>query len=104
MVKYALLHSDRGKEGVLEEHRSIKLSTYGIIFMGTPHQGGQCLLNIAKMQGHTIHNRLKRVEEHSELLQQQTSEFASISRDFEIKFAYEAFPSPISARSAVEVS
>lgn len=41
VVKKALLHSDRVRVGNLEDQRSIKLSTYGIIFMGTPHQGGQ---------------------------------------------------------------
>ncbi|KAK3178319.1 hypothetical protein OEA41_000452 [Lepraria neglecta] len=46
-------------EGPLEKERSVKLSTYGIIFMGTPRQGGQgvsvgkIMLNVAKIQGHT---------------------------------------------------
>ncbi|KAF2176906.1 hypothetical protein K469DRAFT_721172 [Zopfia rhizophila CBS 207.26] len=40
IVKSALIHSDAAQQGALEEHQSIKLSTYGIIFMGTPHQGG----------------------------------------------------------------
>ena len=39
VVKIALLHSDRVREVHLEEQRSIKLSTYGIIFMAVPHQG-----------------------------------------------------------------
>lgn len=104
MVKCALLYSDRVREGILEEQRSIKLSTYSIIFMGTPHQGGQGLLHIAKMQGYTSDNLLEYLEGHSELLQQQTSEFTSISRDFEIKFAYETLPTPIFAGNAVEVS
>jgi hypothetical protein len=36
----ALIHSDSAQRGALEEHRSVKLSMYGIMFMGTPHQGG----------------------------------------------------------------
>lgn len=109
VVKNALLHSNRVREGNLEEQRSIKLSTYGVIFMGTPHQGGQgvtmgkVLLNMAKVQGHTNDNLLKHLEEHSELLQQQLSEFTSISQDFDIKFAYETLPTPIIAGKAIEI-
>ncbi|KAI0569886.1 Tetratricopeptide repeat-containing domain protein [Pyrenophora tritici-repentis] len=36
----ALIHSDAARRDALEEHRAIKLSMYGILFMGTPHQGG----------------------------------------------------------------
>jgi hypothetical protein len=36
----ALIHSDAARRGALVEHRSIKLSTYGVMFMGTPYQGG----------------------------------------------------------------
>ena len=104
VVKWALLYSDLAREGGFKEQRSVKLSTYGIIFMGTPHQGSQGLLNIAKMQDQTSDNLLKHLEEHSGLLQKQTSEFVSISRDFEIKFAYETLPTPVSAGNAVEVS
>lgn len=95
------MHSDRVKEGNLEEQRSIKLSTYGIIFMGTPHQGGQgvnmgkILINVAKVQGDTSDSLLKHLEEHSDLLQQQISEFSLISQSFDIKFAYETKPTPL---------
>lgn len=101
MQLQALLHSDRVKEGGLEEQRSIKLSTYGIIFMGTPHQGGlgvgigKILLNVAKVQGDASDNLLKHLEEHSEFLEQQTSEFGLISHSFDIKFAYETKPTPL---------
>lgn len=94
----ALLHSDRVRTGNLEEQRSVKLSTSGIIFMGTPHQGGQgvtigkILLNLAKLQGNTNNRLLDHLQEHSEYLEQQNSEFASISRDFDIRFAYETKP------------
>ncbi|KAK0739028.1 hypothetical protein B0T21DRAFT_135581 [Apiosordaria backusii] len=55
VVKSALIHSDATRRGALEEHRSIKISTYGIIFLGTPHQGangvqlGKLLVNIASL-------------------------------------------------------
>ncbi|KAM0799509.1 hypothetical protein BDR22DRAFT_963873 [Usnea florida] len=106
VVKNALLHSDRVRQGHLEDERSIKLSTYGIIFMGTPHQGGQgvkigeILLNMAKVRGNTNDNLLKHLEEHSELLQTQNSEFTAISQDFDIKFVYETLPTPIAGGAA----
>lgn len=69
--------------------------------MGTPHQGGQVvglgkiLLNVAKVQGDANDGLLKHLEEHSEFLQQQMSEFSFISRSFDIKFAYETKPTPL---------
>ena len=69
--------------------------------MGTPHQGGQgvgigkILVNIAKVQGDANDSLLKHLEEHSELLQQQNSEFSLISQSFDIKFAYETKPTPL---------
>lgn len=69
--------------------------------MGTPHQGGQgvgigkVLLNVAKIQGDANDNLLKHLEENSELLEQQMSEFSLISQSFEIKFAYETKPTPL---------
>lgn len=106
----ALLHSDRVRQGHLEDERSIKLATYGIIFMGTPHQGGQgvkiseILLNLAKVRGNTNDGLLKHLEEHSELLQTQNSEFTAISQDFDIKFVYETLPTPIAGGTAKVVS
>lgn len=102
MRRQALLHSDRVKaESNIEEQRFIKSSTYGIIFLGTPHQGGQgvamgkILLNAAKVLGETSNSLLKHLEEHSESLQQQASEFSMISQSFDIKFAYETMPTPL---------
>ena len=111
MHQQALLHSDRVKEGgSLEEQRSIKLSTYGIIFMGTPHQGGQgvgmgkILLNVAKVQGDASDALLNHLHELSEGLPQQTSEFGLISQSFDIKFAYETKPTPLAGVIATEVN
>lgn len=78
--------------------------------MGTPHQGGQgvgmgkILLNVAKVQGDASDNLLKHLEEHSELLQQQMSEFSLISQSFDIKFAYETKPTPLAGVTAKVVS
>lgn len=78
--------------------------------MGTPHQGGQgvgvgkMLLNIAKIQGDTSENILKHLEENSEFLQHQMSDFSFIIKDFAIKFAYETKPTPIVGGLSLEVA
>ena len=97
----ALIHSDAAREGALEEHRSIKLSTYGILFMGTPHQGGggvhlvELMLNVASIFVRISNGILQHLERDSEWLQQQLGQYAPISRDFVTKFAYEMLPTPI---------
>ena len=106
----ALIHSDAARQGALEEHRSIKLSTYGILFMGTPHQGGngvrlgELMLNVASIFMKADDKILKHLERDSEWLQQQLGQYAPISREFITKFAYEIFPTPISLGITIMVS
>ncbi|CAA9958870.1 Tetratricopeptide repeat-containing domain protein [Pyrenophora teres f. maculata] len=40
LVSDLCLHRELTETSALAEHRSIKLSTYGVMFMSTPHQGG----------------------------------------------------------------
>lgn len=92
---------DSAREGALEEHRSIKLSTYGILFMGTRHQGGsgvhlgELVLNVASIFLTTNSRILQHLERDSQWLQQQLGQYAPISRDFVTKFAYEILPTRI---------
>ncbi|KAH7117266.1 hypothetical protein B0J13DRAFT_458367, partial [Dactylonectria estremocensis] len=78
----------------------VKVSTYGIIFLGTPHQGakgaqlGRVLANIASLFVAANDRLLKPLERDSEWLQQQLGQFGPISRDFVTKFAYEAYETP----------
>jgi hypothetical protein len=94
----ALIHSDSARPGALEHHRSIKLSTYGIIFMGTPHQGGsgvvlgRLLVNIASVFVPANDRLLQHLERDSEWLQQQLRQYGPISNEFVTKFAYEEYP------------
>lgn len=94
----------------MEEQRSIKVSTYGIIFMGTPHQGGsgvhfgKLLLNVASIFVTADNNLLKHLERDSEWLQQQLGQYAPISGDFVTKFAYETYPTPIALGRTIMVS
>ncbi|KAI1210264.1 P-loop containing nucleoside triphosphate hydrolase protein [Annulohypoxylon truncatum] len=97
VVKSALIHADAARQGAHYEHRSVKTSTYGIIFMGTPHQGGTgvklgCfLVNIASIFVAADDRVLKHLERDSELLQQQLGQYGPISGDFVTKFAYETY-------------
>ncbi|CRK14677.1 hypothetical protein BN1708_011202 [Verticillium longisporum] len=100
VLKSALIHSNGAQTGALPEHRSIKLSTYGILFMGTPHQGGngvqlgRVLANVASLFVAANDRLLKQLEHDSESLQQQLVQFNQISNDFVIKFVYEEYKTP----------
>lgn len=84
----------------MKEHRSIKTSTYGIFFMGTPHQGGngvelgKLLLNVASVFVTADDRLIKHLGEQSEWLQQQLGQYGPISRDFVTKFAFEEYETP----------
>lgn len=96
----ALIHSDAARRGALEEHRSVKLSTYGIVFMGTPHQGGsgvalgRLMVNVASVFVKADDRLLQHLERDSEWLQQQLGQYGPISGDFVTKYAYEAYATP----------
>ncbi|KAJ2997857.1 hypothetical protein NUW58_g514 [Xylaria curta] len=100
VVKSALIHSDAARQGALREHRSIKTSTYGAIYIGTPHQGGsgvqlgRALVNIASIFIAADDRILKHLERDSEWLQQQLSQYNPISNEFVTKFAYETYETP----------
>jgi hypothetical protein len=93
-----LIHSEAARKGALEEHRSIKLSTYGIFFMGSPHQGaagvhlGELVLRIASIFVATDDKMVKHIKLGSEWLEQQLQQYAPIGQDFVTKFAYETLP------------
>ncbi|RYP46151.1 hypothetical protein DL768_007626 [Monosporascus sp. mg162] len=100
IVKSALIHSDTARQGALHEHRSVKVATHGIIFMGTPHQGGngvqlgRLLANVASLFVAADNRILQHLERDSEWLQQQLGQYGPISGDFITKFAYEEYETP----------
>lgn len=106
----ALIHSNSAREGALEDHRLVKMSTYGIIFMGTPHQGssaasmGQAFVNIASIFSPTNSRVIRNLQRDSELLQQQLQQFNVISQEFVTKFAYEEYSTPVAKGTSVLVS
>ena len=94
----ALVHAHLATKGNLFAHKAIALSTYGIIFLGTPHQGTQSaelasiLLNIQAITRPVNDALVKHLSRNSEALEQQLSQFVSISKDFVIKFGFETYP------------
>jgi hypothetical protein len=92
------------------QHRSIKLSTYGVMFMGTPHQGGsgvgfgRLMINVASVFVAADDRLLRNLERDSESLQQQLGQHAPISGDFVTKFAFEKYATPIVLGRSMVVS
>jgi hypothetical protein len=97
----ALIHANSATEDHLPDYRDISLSTYGIIFLGTPHQGaenvdlGLLLLQIQSIYSNTNNVVLKHLRRDSELLQAQLAQYAGISRNFNTKFFFEAYPTSL---------
>lgn len=81
----------------LNMYKDIYLSTYGILFFGTPHQGGngvslgKFLVNVASIFTSTNKKLLKHLEMHSEWLLHQTAQYNAISAQFETKYIYETY-------------
>ncbi len=93
-----------------EHLKAIKLSTYGIIFFGTPHQGadsaswGKVLANVASIFRHTTTAILEHLETHSQWLEIQLEQYKSISSEIFTIFCFESFPTPLPARNSMMVS
>jgi hypothetical protein len=81
-------------------HKAVELSTYGILFLGTPHQGAdgidlaKLLLGIQSIYSKTNDAVLKDLQSHSPALQQQLSQYTPISGNYETKFYFELLSNP----------
>ena len=86
-----------------EHHKAIKLSTYGIVFFGTPHQGGnlvpwgKLLVNVASVFRHTSSALLEHLERDSPWLETQLEQYKPISDDILTIFCFESYPTPLKA-------
>jgi 3-methyladenine DNA glycosylase AlkC len=86
------------------------MSTYGIIFAGTPHQGGEGvawgvrLVKIASIFANTNANMLRHLQRDSEEVQRLLRDYASISNEFVTKFAYETLQTRLPIGNYIEVS
>ncbi|MCJ1371571.1 hypothetical protein MMC20_002789 [Loxospora ochrophaea] len=109
IVKSALIHSDAAPRSASEWHRSVKLSTYGVLFMGTPHQGcngvqlGKILANIASVFVEADARALEYLEKSSRSLQQELREYGPISGEFVTKCAFETYSTKMPAGGTVMV-
>ncbi|XXH00698.1 hypothetical protein Hte_007048 [Hypoxylon texense] len=101
VIKSALIHSNATHAGHLSHHRPVKVSTYGILFMGTPHSGGegvtmgQIAQSVASIFVHTNDRVLQHLQKQSEWLSKQKDDYASIMRDFVTKFGWEVYATPL---------
>ncbi|KAF8519811.1 hypothetical protein BU17DRAFT_89674 [Hysterangium stoloniferum] len=107
ILKHALMRASQARKGHLVEHRWIALSTYGILFFGTPHQGTLAisnpaneLLKLASLSSRTNNVLLKHLISNSEWLQQQLSSYNPISADFCTTFFYETVQTVLPDKSS----
>ncbi|KAF8526828.1 hypothetical protein BU17DRAFT_82243 [Hysterangium stoloniferum] len=107
ILKHALIQASQAHKGHLVEHKWIALSTYGILFLGTPHQGTPAitnpaneLLKLASLSSRTNNVLLKHLISNSEWLQQQLSSYNAISGNFCTKFFYETLPTVLPDKSS----
>ena len=93
-----------------EHLKAIKLSTYGILFFGTPHQGGnyvswgKLLVNVAPICRHTSSDLLEHLEKDSEWLETQLEQYKPISTDFFTIFCFETYPTTLVSGISLMVS
>lgn len=106
----ALIHSNMADVSNNEHLKAIKLSTYGVMFFGTPHQGtesascGKVIVNVASIFQHTSIAILEHLEKDSEWLEMQLEQYKSISLEFFTIFCFESYPTPIPAGRSMMVS
>jgi hypothetical protein len=99
-----LISSNTAIPAYLREHESIKLSTVGVVFLGTPQRSinGPSLAELVINMGSTNFNKyapiLGNLFEDSEWLQQQCDQYLPICGDFDNICFNETLPSPIGWR------
>ncbi|KAF8514560.1 hypothetical protein BU17DRAFT_52477 [Hysterangium stoloniferum] len=77
VLRSALIHANLSHSSYLHGHKAIELSTYGTIFLGTPHQGaniadlGNCILDMKSSYWKTNYTFMKELKPHSELMRVQ---------------------------------
>lgn len=106
----ALLHARLADKNYIEHYKAIFTSTYGILFFGTPHQGGngvefgQLIQNIASVAIQTNKGLLDHLEKDSAFLEQLQDEYKFIAHNFDTKFCYETVPMRIFGISKMVMS
>jgi hypothetical protein len=81
--------------------RSIKLSTYGVVFFGTPHGGANgaefqgALMNICRIFVSSNNKLLRTVAQDSDHLRLLSELYLPITQDFKTVFFYEEYKTPL---------
>ena len=106
----ALVTCDSARKGHNEEYRSIKLSTYGVVFFGTPHAGANgaefqaVLNNIGRIFLSGNSGILQLLRRDSDHLRYLTELYSPISSHFKTVFFYEEFNTPLFKGASIMVS
>ncbi|KAF8522729.1 hypothetical protein BU17DRAFT_44365, partial [Hysterangium stoloniferum] len=97
MLKNALIHAHTTHNKHLPTHKAVEVSSYGIIYLGTPHQGVD-LTSWTKSLFRSLSNTIqtgdlitKHLGLHSETLQQQIAQYNAISSRYHTIFCYETY-------------
>ena len=105
----ALLLANSASKQYNFSYKAIELSTYGLIFLGTPHQGtkhvklASLILDIQSIYSETNHTILQDLRSHSRAFQQQLDQYTSISHKYETKFCYEMYKTKLFAGKSMKV-
>jgi len=109
VVKHALVTCDLARQGHNEEQRSIKVSTYGIMFFGTPHAGAngvefQTLLNnIGQIFVPGNSRILRLLNRDSDHLCYLTTLYSAINSDFKTICFFEEYNTPLFMGASVMI-
>jgi hypothetical protein len=93
-----------------EHHKAVILSTYGVMFFGTPHQGtdkaswGKLLTNVVSIFRQTNNGILQHLEKDSEWLEIQLDQYKPISSNIFTIFCFESYPTPLVSGGSMMVS
>ncbi|KAF8221333.1 hypothetical protein L208DRAFT_1415159, partial [Tricholoma matsutake] len=98
VLKNALIHADRNEYA---PYKAVECSTYGILFLGTPHQGSAAvdlaalILQILSIGFDTSDSILCDLALHGKALQQQQDQYNQISLRYATKCYYEMYPTKL---------
>ena len=106
VVKRALIYSSEIRSTKTEHLRSVFVSTYGILFLGTPHKGSDlakwgsrleriCSAVMPKKVVDTNNSLVNALKENNETLQNIDRQFIQIMSKFHIFFFHEAKPTDL---------
>lgn len=108
LVKKALAYSATRTSNKVEHLYSIFISTYGILFMGTPHSGLEHTAWQTILQGSAAREvppsgLLQVLIKNSETLQNITDQFAPLVKQFHIYFFWECIETDLGSKKGYVV-